>query len=705
MAERVVQRALGVVLALAAGSTMAEEAVELPEILVSERLIKPTRQTEETVYTGLAVTEKGIEVGGARAATQVAGAIDLLPGVYTGMPDSRGLGVEQSSVRLRGVPGSLGTLTVEGVPNWGGNPIGPRDYLYDMANFSGVSVYPGSVPVDLGSGVGTRAGAIVLHPKWPNADPGAVLEQTVGSHGFTRTYARLTSGAVGPADTRIAGAMSYTDANKWRGPGALGPRGNANLALVQPLGKTLEVKVWANHNDQDQHLYRPLTYGQISDLSQNFKLDFNATPTGRPAQDIYYYNYNRGDYRNDDAMAILDWRPRDDLRLTLKPYWSQEKAEVLQGLTSPGGGQVQQRDRDISRSGFLGDVALKLGPVTGQLGYQYELADMDISTQNFAITPAGLSWRGAGVVATTGTTYVHSPYLKLSGSAGPLSWQGGLKYFRFEDSASDGYTSGPAPNYRLVRAPDLDRDARTYDIWLPSLGLAWDLTPEAQIYTSWGRGFIRPYAYLPLVNTYSTNRAAFRAAGVTLDSLFDGYTLEESDTLDLGLRWRTERFELLPTLYLARYENLLTTVSDPRVLVGGKPVSYRQNVGEASGYGIDLSANLYPTDDLMLFVNPSFTRLSYDGDLSFRGTTLDTDGNQLDAAHTESVGDYLTVDLALRWETKVGGRTLKAGLELSNLFEQRYVAAINAFDDTQAGAATYTPGAPFMAMLTLGIEL
>lgn len=718
----------------------AEEPVVFDPIEVTaQKLVTPTKQAEETVYTGTAVTTKGIEIQGAKASMQVYGAIDILPGVNTEQPDNRGLGVEQSSVRLRGVRSSLGALTVEGVPNYGGNPIGPRDYLYDMENMASVSVYKGATPADIGAGVGTRGGAIVLHPRWPDEEPGAELSQRLGSDAFTRTYARLESGLLNDTGTRIAGAFSYADADKWRGPGSLGPRTNANLALVQPTGEDLEVKVWLNHNDQDQHLYRPLTYAQISDLDANRNLDFNAERTGQAAQDIYYYNYNRGTYDNTDLLSIISYDPGAGIKLSLKPYYSKEDTEVLQGTTS-GGGRVQERNRNIERWGLIAEASKEIGGVSAKLGYHYEHTDMDITTQNYAITSAGLAYRGYGVLATTGSTHINSPYAKLAGGLGDFDWQVGLKYFSFRDTESEGYTTGGPPSYGLVRAPDLDRSARTHEIWLPSVGVSYDVTPEAQLYASYGKGFIRPYSYIPIINAYNGNRDAFQAAGVTLDELFSGYDMEESDTLDIGLRYRGERFELMPTLFFAKYKNLLTSVSDARVLVDGMPISYQQNIGEATGYGLEVAFNAYLSDRLTLYVNPTYTRLTYDDDLTYQGTTIAAKGNQVvdtptwmgqagiiyrwgdfeitprfrylgerygDSTHQESIDDVFLADLTLSYSTERlwPGKRLKATLELSNLFDEDYVAVIKASDDSRGGSPSYYPGAPFTAMLTVGVEI
>ena len=141
------------------GGDLARAVEMAPLEVTAERLAVPAKQADETVYTGTAVTAKGIEHQGTKATMQVYQALNWLPGVSAESPDHTGLSVEQTSVRLRGVRGMLGTLTVAGVPNYGGNPIGPRDYLYDLENFSAMGPWPGPAgsgqrPLD-GPGVNT----------------------------------------------------------------------------------------------------------------------------------------------------------------------------------------------------------------------------------------------------------------------------------------------------------------------------------------------------------------------------------------------------------------------------------------------------------------------------------------------------------------------------------------------------------------------
>jgi iron complex outermembrane receptor protein len=279
--------------------TLAEDTLVLEDIVVSEKkLVKPTKQTNETVYTGSEITKEGLEAQGAKASVSVYEAVNVLPGVSVESIDPYGLAAEQKNIRIRGVRGFLGAMTVAGVPNYGGNPMGPREYLYDMENVESIAVYKGAVPADLGTGVGSRGGAIELRPLWPEETGGVRFGQGIGDNAYQRTFLRLDSGTLPAVNTRLSVSGSYTDAEKWKGPGNLGPRKNANIMLAQPINDRDEIRFWFNFNDLDQHLYKALGYDEIKDLDANYDNDYNDSLTGSAAEDINYFDYNRGDYVN-----------------------------------------------------------------------------------------------------------------------------------------------------------------------------------------------------------------------------------------------------------------------------------------------------------------------------------------------------------------------------------------------------------------------
>ena len=712
--------------------TDKNDVVALGKVFVTEeKLIMPTKETGETVYTGSEITKKGIEAEGTKATVSVYEAMNVLPGVNVEGVDPYGLAAEQKNVRIRGVRAYSGAMTVEGIPNWGGNPMGPREYIYDTENFQGIAVYKGAIPADLGTGVGARGGAIELKPRWPEQKFGLDFSQGIGVNDYHRTFFRLDSGALPVAKTGMSVSYSYTDAEKWKGPGDLGPRNNVNVMLRQPVWGEDEFKVWFNYNDVKQDLYRPLTYSETQSLSDNYKLDYNDSLTGVKSQDINYYKYNSGGYINRDVLSVIPITLSDTFGLKFKPYYSSEDTKILGGSTSQGG-IIQKRIRDIQRYGLISQFDSKFSWVTASLGYWFESNDMKIITENY--NPVTFAFMGNGMYTENeGDGIVHSPFLKLSGQIGSFDWQGGLKYFYYKDPASHGYTS-TAPSYILTPAADLYREAKEYDEFLPTAGVGYRMSDSMELHADYGRNQIRPYAYLPLITLYNQNRAAFQTAGVTLDDLFKGYNMEISDNFEVGARFRNEWVEIMPSVFYSKNKNLLTTVYDPRV-----NLSYSQNIGEATGYGFELESNLYFNKNLTFFLNPTYMVMTYDKDLTYQGSTFHTKGKQVvdtpkwslktgaifkygdfelvpmvrylgsrygDAEHKERMDDYVVADLKISYTKKKLSfiEALKISLELSNIFNKEYISVVNSSDDTRAGSTSYYVGAPCTTMLTVAME-
>jgi outer membrane receptor protein involved in Fe transport len=313
-------------------------------------------------------------------------------------------------------------------------------------------------------------------------------------------------------------------------------------------------------------------------------------------------------------------------------------------------------------------------------------------------------------------------------------------HFRYEEPGSKGYRSS-APAFVLIETPDLGRSSKTHDIWLPTAGLSYRISDMFQPCASYGRSHIRPYSYVPLINLYNQYRNRFNLAGVTLQELFDGYDIETSDNFELGLRITHERFDVTPAFFYSKHDNLLTTVTDPRVTVGTPlaPVNYQQNVGKATGYGLEVEGNFYFTPELTFFINPTYTHLTYDKDLTFSGATMKTRGEQIvdvpewmvktgvvwrwqdfeviptvrylgekygDAEHKEKIDDYVVADLSLNYVNRDVSFAEGLGLSLNlyNLFNTGYVSMISASDDTREGGASYFEGAPFTAVFSVGVE-
>lgn len=687
-------------------------AAELEAIVVeAEKIVMPTKQSGETVYTGSEVTSKGIELQGTRGSGNAFESIRTLPGVNVESADDSGLNAEQSNMRVRGVSGSFAAMSIEGIPSYGLGPIGGRDYIFDMHNMESVAVYKGGVPSDIGSGVGNRGGAIVLRPKWAGEVFGFDVVQTVGGNSFTKSYFRLDSGKINASGTRFSGAVSYAKADKWRGEGELGPRKNVNLSLVQPVGEDGLLKVLYNRNDHEQHSYRALSYSQIQ---TDYKTDFGTNP----AQNSYY-KYNKSSFVNDDLIAVFSYDLSEKYSLHVKPYFSKE--DSLNSYAQGSGTIVQQRVRDIERYGAIVEVGVALESMKATVGYHYENINANVVSNNYNAATGSLVFQNVAGIAAAGTSHVHSPFVKFAGEQGDLKWQAGVKYFEFQDS-----------DVRDISDPDANRVGRDYTLWLPTLGLSYDISSQWEVYGNYGKNFIRPYSYAPLVNYYKANKAKFEAIGMSAQNLFDGYTTEESNTIDMGVRYRGDMVEVSPTFFAGKHKNLLVTVINPQ----DTSLLYNQNAGKATSYGVETEINLYLNDATTVFVTPTYTVFTYDNDI--RGSS--TKKNQVvdvpkwmghagvvykfgnfelvpmvrylgerygNATNTEKIEDVWLTDLKATYTKKnfYKKSTLCVSLDIYNMFDKKYVSIINASDDTLTPFGTaYYQGSPRSAMLSFGIS-
>lgn len=716
----------------------SDEEIVLQDVVVSEKgILAPTKQLTDYVYTGTQVTRKGLEVSGQKGQSNVYESVSIIPGIIFEGLDPNNMATEQANVRIRGVRGYLGAMTVNGIPNYGGNPMGPRAYIYDMENFDSVAVYKGAVPADLGVGVGNRGGALELRPLWAKDQFGITLAPTYGSNDYKKIYVRMDTGTLPFTKSKLSVSYSYSQEDKWKGPGDLGPRNNGNVTFVQPLGQHVDIKLWGNFNKIEHYKYRSLSYQQVQFLDTYYKYDFNPYLTGVASEDKYYYKYNSEEHQNADFFTSINVTFKPVL-LSIKPYISDEDASIKDGTTisiNPGGQKsgIQKRTRDIKRKGIVSEIVTDFSVFKASVGYHFEKSGLDIFTENYEIQNGGiLIYRGYGVFATSGDTYVNSPYAKIAGNFGRFKCQGGLKYFRFKDSDSEGYTTTIVSNIPVIqRALDLDRKGKIYDVWLPTAGISYALNSEIEAYTSYGRNFIRPYAYMPLVSLYNRLRSQFQAAGITLNDLFKGYDIEQSDNIDVGIRYKNDIVELTPTMFVSRHKNLLTNITDNRVTdpSTSKPISYQQNVGKANGYGVEVGINVFIKDYITVFVNPTYNRLVYDGDIVYQGTDYNNDGKQIvdvpvwsvtggiigtykgfeiipvfcyvgkrwgDVAHNEKVDAYYVTNLKLSYtrEDVPATKSITVTLELDNIFNKKYVSIINAMDDAVSGTSYYV-GAPF----------
>jgi iron complex outermembrane receptor protein len=384
----------------------------LGEITVKGELIRPTKQTGDSLYTGSSVTRKGIELLGTPAETSVYNALNILPGINVESFDPYGLSYSYS--RVRGLKDMYIGMTVEGIPNYGIMPIGAREYIYDTENIESVSLYKGASPADLGTGSGNRGGAIELQMRRPENKIGAEIIQSFGSDDFMRSFLRVDSGKL-PTETKLFASYSYSKADKWKGKGDLGPRDHVTLGLNQELGKKGKLDLFFNFNEIERHTFQSLTYQEAKHIDTYYNKSFISDLSSDAKRNTNYYDYNREKLINRDLMSIIDI----DIKMGKAQF-------PVPGLGKTPG--ILDRITDLERYGLIPEVNGDISDFEITAGYWFESHNLEKYVKRY-ITPGNrLEYKGYLYYSENeGHGEIHSPYAKVSYESEKFRFQAGSR--------------------------------------------------------------------------------------------------------------------------------------------------------------------------------------------------------------------------------------------------------------------------------------
>ncbi len=709
----------------------AAEVYELEDITVTGEVVTPVKQAGDSLYSGSLINRQGIELKGIAATSSIYQAVDLLAGVSVEATDPYGLAGKNT--RFRGIKGMFGSITIEGMPDYGIMPLGPRESIFDTENLRGIALYEGASPTALGTGNGNKGGSIELFFRRPEEHPDISFSQAVGTDRFSRTFVRLDSGRL-PTGTGIFASYSYTGADKWKGPGEIGPRNHLDAGFSQEITGLFELDGFFSFNDADRDSFRPLIYDEVRDLDSYYRLDYNQHLTGIPSIDRYYFKYNRNSSTNRDFRFIIRSSMSGPFSFSVKPYYSNEDAWRTETLSMTKNNRtgyfMVKKITDLDRIGVIPEMFWDYSFMSVAAGYWFESAGLDKYVKKYSITSSGLNDFGYSYYGDNhGRGHVHSPYIRASVKYDRFTWQAGIKYFYYSEPASSGYMTNKTGN--LVEQPDLALDNQSWDVWLPSAGAGYRITDDLEIYCNYGRTYVRPYMFVPITSLYVQNRARFNAAGMVLQDIFDKWEMETSDNIDVGIRFKQKNITLHPVFFYARHHDVLVNAYDPAV-----GLNYYQNDGEARTLGFELEATAYLPWGITLLLNPSYTDIEFTEDLDRNGNTVKIDGKQLpdtpkwlikggviyswedfeiaplvtfmgkrygDALHEEAVPSHAVVDLSLSyrrqqlWEL----RDVVLKLELNNLFDSHHAGVIDLYDDGASGNTDYYSAPPFSAVFSI----
>ena len=215
--------------------TVATEATEVETVIVTGArgpfTIDGAIAEESVPKTRSTITQEYI-------ATQNPGqtilqTLNLVPGLNFVNADP--YGNSGGNIRMRGFDGNRVSLTFDGVPlNDTGNYATYTNQQLDPELISRASVNQGTTDVDSPTASAT-GGTINYTTARPLEETGFQFNVSAGEFNYRRVFARIDSGAFGPWGTTAYGTVSYTNYDKFKGPGEL-EKTQFNGKLYQDLG-------------------------------------------------------------------------------------------------------------------------------------------------------------------------------------------------------------------------------------------------------------------------------------------------------------------------------------------------------------------------------------------------------------------------------------------------------------------------------------
>ena len=702
---------------------------------IREVVVKGTiRSSNEMLFHRSHLPARALEQEMVASNTSVYDKLTRLPGVAVEKQDISGL--SEKSVRIRGIRSLFTGMTLEGVPNYGIMPIGPRDYLYDMENIRSLSLYKGSIPADVLSATGNKGGVIRLDFKRPADDFGILARQSMGSDNYARSFLRVDAGRL-PGGVSLFGSYSYTRSDKWKGFGQVGPRHNMTLGVSKKFNDELNFELYGLYNHLERHDFRELDYDQAKNIQQAYDHQFLNTPSGDASYKAFHYDNNKGSFSNIALYGDLQYRATDNLILSIKPYVSQENAGLwhkqITGPPSSPNYMLFNRHRDDHKTGVVGKISLESGVFDVSAGYWGERNDLEARVRVYRLRDDQAK-EDLGINPLTKNVtpgFIHNPYVRLTGSPGKWSWHAGLKYFYYTSARTENYSKVGDERTSL---PSMNVGDVDYSAWLPSLGVGYLVNGKLQLSLSYGKNYMRPYMYGPMRSLYLRNKDAFLDKEVTYQKVLESWKMETSDQLTFRAAWQGKRLNLEVGPFMAWHHNVLTPVMNPDV-----GVEYPQNVGEVEAYGVEGQANIMTPWNIMLFVNGTWMHMGYAQNILVGrgGNTelLEIKGNQSpsvprfsgyagfryspsdvsfstrfryvgdrygDATNREKISSYYLLHLQGSYRFDVSwARELSIGWEIKNLLNTRYVGRIVSMDYEHSGNPTYYAGMPRSFALTV----
>lgn len=591
--------------------------------------------TTDIIVTGRGETRQVQQITQADIAPLVSGttalkALEKLPSVNFQSADAFGAYEWSQRITVRGFNQSQLGFTLDGLP-LGNQNYGNVNGLHTNRAISPENV--GTIRLTQGAGsLGTQAtnnlgGTIEMASRDPSANFGFDGNFTYGSDQTIRGFARVDTGG----DTARAWvSYGYLTTDKWKGFG----RQYQNVVNAKATIDAGDAKFtgYFSFSDRREQDYQDLSLdiirrlgSNVDNIANNYALalriadvganrgDTGATPLNPAAGTVYPAPYATVDDVYFDASGLrkdyvgyigIDVPQGDKGSVSLKGYFHNNDGQgtwFTPYVPSPTGVPISVRTTEytIRRKGVFGKYSNDWGFGQVSFGGWYERNDFRQARRFYALTSRSAPGRSALQFQSNPfstqwdfnyTTDIFQYFVQDKIEFGALTLDLGWKGFNVKNSASP-----------IVQAGRAAGSIKAQDWFMPSVGVNYKINDVAELYGSFSQSksaFVSAFTAGP----FSTTQAGFNAIRNTLRP-------EESDTYEIGARFKSGGFNGSLGAYLVNFRNRLLAITTGAGIVGNPAVL--QNVGGVRSAGVELAGNYRFGGGFSVFASYSYNNATY----------------------------------------------------------------------------------------------
>ena len=670
-------------------------------------------------------------------------AINLLPSLSQQSVDPYGLADianYHESFRFRGVEPTSGgvpatTVNIEGLPVTG-RPGGGIT-MYDLENFSNITIYSGVMPAQIGLGLADVGGKIDINIRRPENTFGILMKESIGSDNFHRTFFRVDSGALSGG---LKSFLSYSDtaADKWKGEGG-STRTNVMAGITEEFSDRMKLETYLTYGKGNIDTYKPLSYAQISNLTSSYKLDYGTTPNSYD-----YYGYNHNNFEDWMVMANLEIKTGEQSKFNIKPYYWTDKGYYLETVTLPNGqNRIREWDIDHSLKGILTEYTTKYNGIDLDLGYLYHTQERPgppTSWKLYTVVNGKLVFSNWSLLSNSSSYELNIPFIDAKYRFGDYQLDGGLKYVNLAMPSIITYSTTGIGDVTAAEAlamnPGINSAAsalntQTFSDLFPNVTLTRVISENTSVHASYGENYV---THVDIYPYYISQASSFASKGITFQQLWNNQKMEISQNFEFGMKTKGSNWSIAPTLYYAMHHGKQAVLFDPVL-----NATYPTTNANADAYGFEMEAEYQPTEKLKCYGSFSWNRFYFTQDVNSdaTGSIIKVKGEQVpdapefmgkgmisyktgditispiirytsvrygDVMHNEKIDGATLFDLDITWSRKtLGFKNVDCSLSFINIFNKAYVSMIST-SDYKTLQTSYQPGAPFTAMATLAFH-